>query len=195
LTRTNDENVARTFLCLDIPGPIKERLARLQSEVRALAAAPASWVKPANVHVTLKFLGDVPTDRIPAVSAAVRRVAGGCRPFQVTVGGTGCFPSLHRPSVLWVGIEPIPAALQTLHDDLESALAAEGFKREIKRFKPHLTIARLRTPHNARLMAEGHLKLGFAPETFTATEVIVMGINLTPTGSIYTPHSAIPFIR
>jgi RNA 2',3'-cyclic 3'-phosphodiesterase len=154
--------------------------------------AQASWVKPANIHLTLKFLGDVEQTKIPLVIEAVKRTSGSCSQFQVTVSGAGCFPSLRHPNILWVGIEPLPAALQSLRDRLENELAGAGFQRETKKFSPHLTIARIRNARNSRLLADELIKQSFAPETFTATEIIVMRSEMTPQGSIYTPQAVLP---
>jgi RNA 2',3'-cyclic 3'-phosphodiesterase len=180
----------RTFICLEIPESIKERIEKLQRELRQMEAQ-VSWVKPVNIHLTLKFLGDVPQAKIPTVSAAVNRATGSCSPFQVTVGEAGCFPSPRNPSVLWIGISQMPDTLRRLRDALEDELAREGFERESKKFNPHLTIARLRNPRRAKPVAEALLARGFADESFQADEVIVMRSQLSPHGSIYTPQAVI----
>ena len=192
MSTANADNLVRAFICLDIPEAIKERLAALQNILRA-GGASASWVRPANIHLTLKFLGDVPAANLPQITAAVTRAAGSCRRFSVTVEGVGCFPSARNPKVLWVGIESGSAALQILHQALEGELASAGFPREAKRFSPHLTLARIRNPHYARSLAEELIREGFAAETFTASEVLVMRSELTPRGSVYTPLGVIPF--
>ena len=192
MAKANADNLVRTFICLDLPEAIKERLAALQYILSATGAA-ASWVRPANVHLTLKFLGDVPAATLPLINTAVARAVGSCRPFPVTVRGAGCFPSARNPKVLWVGIEAGSVPLQTLHQAIESELESEGFPREAKRFSPHLTLARIRNPHNARPLAEELIRQGFAAETFTASKVLVMRSELTPRGSVYTPLGVIPF--
>jgi RNA 2',3'-cyclic 3'-phosphodiesterase len=188
---TSQASAIRTFICLDIPESIKERIEKLQRELRQMDAQ-VSWVKPANIHLTLKFLGDVAQTKIPTVSAAVNRPTGSCSPFQVTVGETGCFPSRRNPRVLWIGIAQMPDALRRLHKEIEDELAREGFAREAKKFNPHLTIARLRNPRNAQPLAEALMTRGFEDESFQTSEVIVMRSELSPQGSIYTPQGVIP---
>ena len=187
----SNQNLIRTFICVDIPESVKRRIAELQHELRRTQAR-ASWVKPANIHLTLKFLGDVPESKMPVVGEAVNRATGSHSPFQVTVSGAGCFPSARDPRVFWVGVEDTMGGVEALRQALEDELAAAGFAREAKKSKPHLTIARIRDPRNSRHLAEELLKIGFAPETFTANEVIVMRSDLTPQGSIYTPQAVLP---
>jgi RNA 2',3'-cyclic 3'-phosphodiesterase len=189
----NDPNHAqliRTFVCIDITESIKERIAALQTELRRLDAQ-VSWVRPANIHLTLKFLGDVAKARIPQVIQAVQHATGSCSLFQVRVQGTGCFPSPRRPSVLWVGLKEIPEALARLHRTLEDELAKAGFAREAKPFNPHLTIGRIRNPRNASQLAESLIKRGFEGESFSAHEVIVMKSQLDPRGATYTPQAVL----
>src|ERR1044072_2998607 len=134
-----DAELIRTFICIEIPESIKERIAVLQSDLQRLDAQ-VSWVRPANIHLTLKFLGDVYHHKIPDVIAAVRRANVSCSPFQVEVGGAGCFPSPRRPSVLWIGLQEMPQALIRLHTAIEDELASAGFPRATKKFKTHLSI-------------------------------------------------------
>ncbi|MBI3653727.1 MAG: RNA 2',3'-cyclic phosphodiesterase [Acidobacteria bacterium] len=196
MTHSHDDQTSsqtlRLFLCIEMPESIKARLGELQSELRRLDA-PASWVKPANIHLTLKFFGDVPTTKIPDIIAATRHAIGSCSPFQVTIGGTGVFPSARKPAVLWVGFSQLPEPLMRLHQSLEDELAKAGFARESKRFNPHLTIARLRQPRHAHLLADALLAKGFAEESFTAQEIILMRSQLSPQGSLYTRQAILPF--
>jgi 2'-5' RNA ligase len=180
----------RTFIAVEIPESIKSRIERLQEPLRQIEAK-VSWTKPSNIHLTLKFLGGVEASRIERVSRAVERAAGGIAPFEVEIGGTGCFPSPQSPRVLWVGLPDVPEALRQLYANLESELEREGFPPEKRRFSPHLTIGRLRAQHNASAVAEALIASGFEPETFKATEVVVMRSDLKPTGSIYTRQAII----
>jgi len=180
----------RTFIAIEIPEPVKSRIARLQEQLRRIEAK-VSWTKPANVHLTLKFLGYVEASRIASVSEAVARAANGIAPFELEVGGAGCFPSSRNPRVLSIGLPALPEALRQLYSRLETELACEGFLKEKRRFSPHLTIGRLRTSQNASTLAEALQATGFDHETFEAREIIVMRSDLKPTGSIYTPQSII----
>jgi 2'-5' RNA ligase len=109
----------------------------------------------------------------------------------VEVSGTGCFPSVRNPRVLWVGLKNLPDELLQLHKNLEDELAGQGFPRETKRFAPHLTIGRIRSPEGAPMVARELIELGFESEIAPATRIIVMRSDLHPTGSLYTPQALI----
>ena len=180
----------RTFICIEVPPQIKERIDSLQRALR-MNNAQISWVKPSNIHLTIKFLGDVPLSKIDSVRDSLGRAAKGVSQFEIEVSGAGCFPSARNPRVLWVGLSDLPDGLKQLHSNIESELAREGFPREQKRFSPHLTIGRVRSPQNAARTAEDLIAQGFEPETFRAREVIVMRSELNSSGSIYTPQAVI----
>lgn len=181
----------RVFICIDIPESIKTRLASLQSCLKS-TGGEVSWVKPANIHLTLKFLGNVAQSRIAAVCDAVRQAAEVSGPFELEVGGAGGFPSSRAPRVLWVGLTDLPPDLVRLYNAVEDRMFKLGFEREGRKFSPHLTIGRLRSQQNARQLGERITASGFEPEQFSATEVIVMRSNLKPTGAVYTPLEIIP---
>ena len=189
--RNSHTDVIRTFICIDVSASIKARLAALQDDLRKLDAQ-VSWVKPENIHLTLKFLSDVPQSEVPKIIEAISRATNSCSPFPVEVEGAGCFPSPRKPNVLWVGFAPLPKALVTLQKNIEDEMERVGFAREAKSFKPHLTIGRVRQPRNAQLLAEELLKRGFPAETCQADEVIFMRSELTPRGAIYTPLAKMP---
>ena len=186
-------DVIRTFICIEIPQSIKERINKLQENLRQIDAQ-ISWTKPSNIHLTLKFLGGVEAARIERVKKALARAANGIGPFEVEVGGSGCFPSARSPRVLWIGFSDVPELLQRLSSNIEDELAREGFEREKRKLSsPHLTIGRIRTPHNAARVAEALIARGFESEAFKVTEVILMRSDLKPTGSVYTPQTVIRF--
>ena len=180
----------RTFVCIEIPERVRERIAELQRGLRR-ADAQVSWTRPSNIHLTLKFLGDLTPTRVERVARAVERAANSIAPFEVEVGCAGCFPSPRSPRVLWVGLTELPDSLKQLHARIEDELYGEGIPRESKRFSPHLTIGRVRTPKNAGRLAEELMAAGFVPEKFLAREVIVMRSELNPAGSLYTPQAVI----
>jgi 2'-5' RNA ligase len=183
-------DVVRTFICIAIPESIKARIDNLQLTLRQTEAL-VSWTKPANIHITLKFLGGVEASRINCTTEALSRATNGIGPFEVEVGGAGCFPSPRSPRVLWVGVSNVPEQLRQLYSNMEDELAREGFPREKRKFSPHLTIGRIREPRNSARLAEILIAGGFESEAFLAKEVILMRSDLKPTGSIYTPQAVI----
>jgi 2'-5' RNA ligase len=180
----------RTFIAVEIPESIKSRIERLQETLREIGGK-VSWTTPSNIHLTLKFLGAVEESRIERVRKAVEDAARGIGPFEVQIGGTGCFPSPRSPRVLWVGLPAVPEPLTQLHSKIETELDGAGFALEKRRFSPHLTIGRIRAQHNATAVAEAFITSGFEVERFEAKQVVVMRSDLKPTGSIYTRQAII----
>lgn len=123
---------------------MKETLAVVVRELRNASIGGLRPVRPEGVHLTLKFLGDVPADRISAIGDAVGRAATPHTPFALSVSGVGAFPSGRAPRVLWAGIAGDLDRLVALHASVDGCLAELGFARERRAFNPHLTLARLR---------------------------------------------------
>src|SRR5215216_3421488 len=94
-------DMVRTFICIEVPETIKSRIQTLQQQLRH-TEAQVSWTRPANIHLTIKFLGDVEESRLETVCEAVERAAGPISEFDIEVRGAGCFPSARSPRVLWV---------------------------------------------------------------------------------------------
>ena len=184
-------DVVRTFVCIEIPGSIKQRIDRLQEELRRIKAQ-VSWAKPGNIHLTLKFLGDVEASRIDRVHKAVARAVTGIGPFRIEVEGAGCFPSPRSPRVLWIGLSQIPEALKQLSARIEDELAREGFPKEKRKFSPHLTIGRVKNGafKTARVFGKAleaeAKKIGRVAE-WESCALHLMRSEMTPQGSIYTP--------
>ncbi len=130
----------RLFVALNLPKKERDRIFRVSRILRD-CELPVRWVDPDHFHVTLKFLGEVTEDRLSAVQDALDRVAATTGRLDLAVEGFGAFPTIRRPRVIWVGIEPSPA-LRCLKQDVEWALMDCGFERETRAFHPHLTLGR-----------------------------------------------------
>src|SRR5262249_28835571 len=135
----------RTFICIEIPESIKARIETLQAGLRSMGAS-ISWTRSPNIHITIKFLGEVAVSKMAALQQAAERACAPVESFNLTVAGTGCFPSPRNARVLWVGLQPLPEELNRLQSGIENELEGIGFARESKRFSPHLTIGRVREP-------------------------------------------------
>ena len=130
----------RLFVALNLPKKERDRIYRASKILRE-CQLPVHWVEPEHYHVTLKFLGEVKEDRMEGVQDALAHVAATTGRLDLVVERFGAFPTIRRPRVLWVGIEPSPA-LRCLKQDVEWALMACGFERETRAFHPHLTLGR-----------------------------------------------------
>lgn len=176
----------RCFVAIEIPKPVQALLkpvqTRLQSEIRK-----ASWTKSGNFHLTLKFLGDVHSEAVSAVSKAVENVAATQTPFSIEFGGIGAFPSFARPRVIWVGIKHGAAIVSHLAKAVNLELKPLGFPMD-DRFHPHLTLGRLRNPINLQSLKNVLRKYDTIDGvTVSVNEVAVMQSQLHPNGAIYTP--------
>jgi 2'-5' RNA ligase len=177
----------RCFIAIELPDEVRGRLVRVQERLAGLGRA-VRWTKAAQAHLTVKFLGEVPDDRIALVCEAARRIAGRHPPFELTVQGLGCFPPRGPVRVLWAGVEPLPPALIDCRRECEQTFVEMGYEREHRPFAPHLTLGRVTdlrasTPIREALRAAEPFSAG----TFTVHELIVFESVLAPSGPRHTP--------
>lgn len=164
----------RLFIAINLPDAEKTRLTQALQAVAAIDL-PARWVESDSLHITLKFLGEVPQGQLPAVAAALAEAAAGAVAFDVALSGFGAFPSLSRPSILWVGVQAGPDMAE-LHRRIEGAYAPLGFPPDERAFRPHITVARVRKDGRIRdRQAMDRMQADFDYKTeFRATSVDLM---------------------
>ncbi len=167
----------RLFFAVPIPDPARERVASLMATVQSSVgdgSAKIRWVRIEGLHLTLRFLGPTPLDRIPELEAALASVAAGVAPFPVTISGAGAFPGPLHPRTLWLRIETGADRLAQLAEELGTVAAVDGTQLETRPFAPHLTIART---DGLRSAPEAARALISAAETleapFTAERVVL----------------------
>ena len=132
----------RTFVAVFPPREVQEALA---AAARGLpVAGKVRPTDPANLHLTLKFLGEVPHERLDRVAEALETLRARHEPFEATISGFGAFPSPRRARILWAGIGEGTDRLRALAHDVQSSLEALGFERETRTYLPHLTVGRAR---------------------------------------------------
>ena len=136
----------RAFLAIELPAPVRAALAEVCECLRQARLEGVRAVNPENVHITLKFLGDVEGGKVGRVVEAAAAVVEQCVPFTVVTGDVRAFPDNRAPRIVWVGIGSAAGALADLHAQLDEALDPLGFPRERRGFTPHLTVARIRGP-------------------------------------------------
>ncbi|MBN2356224.1 RNA 2',3'-cyclic phosphodiesterase [candidate division KSB1 bacterium] len=176
----------RTFVCIDIPAVIREKLAHLQDELKPLGRG-VSYTRPAGIHLTLKFLGDVEAVRIDEIARGVQIAAGGINAFPIQLKDVGAFPNFRRPRVFWVGVHEPSGRLSQLQNNIEVELDALGWAREQRPFSPHLTVGRVKSFQNMEEIIEKFQAHSFPQQQFIAAEVTVMRSELKPSGAEYTP--------
>ena len=144
--------MVRAFVAVDLPEDVERAMGTAAQILRDARIEGLRVVRPEGVHLTLKFLGDVPESRVEEIGHVVSETVAGHRQFEIWTGGFGAFPNSRRPQVLWVGIEGRLELLMRLEADVDAALGGLGFPMEARPFHPHLTLARLdrRMPAPAR---------------------------------------------
>ena len=176
----------RTFIAMEIPASIQTAIeGEITSKLRRCNVR-CSWVKADNIHLTLKFLGDTPADRIEAIADDIAFVIEGIAPLNLRLDGVGTFGG-RSPRVVWAGISGETEALELIARTIDNAMLKHGFPHEKRRFSPHLTVGRIRNPRGADELIEKINRLEIEPIDFTADKIIFMKSELTPHGSIYTP--------
>lgn len=141
----SDHVSLRLFIAIDLHDEVRRSLSRLQDDLKE-TGANVSWVRPSNIHLTLVFLGDVVEKRVPGIKAVLDERAVDVEPFRFEVREAGCFGSARAPRVVWVGVHEDGGQLQALQAGVSRALHEIGFEAERRKFKPHLTLGRVRSP-------------------------------------------------
>jgi len=175
----------RVFVAINPTDEVRRRLYRAAAALRE-ADYPIRWVPPDNIHLTLKFLGEVDEGSVDAVRDAIADALAGTAAFELHVAGFGAFPSARSPRVVWVGAEG-GQQLEDVHDRVEGALARLGHPRETRAFHPHLTLGRARRGTSARQfkgMEDAFASLEF-DASFRVDSVDLMRSTLRPSGAEY----------
>ena len=179
--------VWRVFCAVELPQTARSlvlaHIARLKEKV---PHAKASWARDANLHLTLKFLGEIPTASVADFAKAVSLAVNQVQPFSIRLEHTGIFPTRGQARVLWLGINDLSTKLAQLHAHLEDESARVGFAKETRPFHPHLTIARLRQADAARALATAHKQMKFDPLEIAVAELLVIRSELSSEGAKYT---------
>ena len=187
----------RTFVAIELTDALRRALSDAQAQFkRDRAAQSVRWVAPENIHITLKFLGDVDADRMPTLQRALAEACAGSAPFTLTIGGAGAFPNPRHPNVVWIGARGQTEIAARLAQKIDAACVALGFTREERPFSPHLTLGRVKRdtlPSERQLVGAmlEHAQIGDLGN-LRVERVSVMKSELKPGGSVYTRLAEIP---
>jgi len=183
----------RLFVGIGLPDGCRDAISRVLSPLRERGDA-VSWTRAENLHLTLKFLGEVPEDRVEPLAAEMAAAAGDARPFDLLLEGAGGFPTISSPRILWVGIREPLDPVRKLHQNMEDVLSGAGFPREGRSFHPHITVGRVRR----RLSREQIERIGAALSgkrfgVAHADSYRLYESRLSPSGAVYTVVREIRF--
>lgn len=179
----------RVFCAIDLPKDLKQKLAIHIEQLKKDTGVKTGWTRPDNLHLTIKFLGNIAVADVNKLSQAAARTVKSLVPFKLTAAHCGAFPTHGPPRVLWIGIMDSSSQLAGLAERLDEECGTAGFPKEARPFHPHLTLARIRHPANARSLGAAHRALDFPPTEFSVNELLVVRSELGQDGSKYTTVS------
>lgn len=176
----------RTFIAVELTEEIKRNLGKIQEELKK-TNAKVKWVSPGNIHLTLRFLGFVPVDQIPGIGDELKKGLSGFGPFWIEVAKLGSFPPKGRPKVIWAGVSAGSEDVIKLQGKIEDFLKKFNFEQEDRRYIPHLTIGRVKSPKNTeRLQELMRTKNSVQFGNMTVGDVSIIRSDLKPEGPVYT---------
>jgi len=184
-------NAIRAFIAIELPAAILEQIDKIEARLKPHVPPDCiRWVKADSIHLTMKFLGQVPSDQLDLIEHSLRAAVAAHAPFALEVSGAGCFPNFHRPRVVWIGVQENGHRLHTLQRAVENAISPLGYPTEQRDFTPHLTLGRL-----ARDVRQtDQKKIGDVVQaaqvgrlgSWEVTQVALIKSDLKPTGAEYT---------
>jgi 2'-5' RNA ligase len=183
-------SLLRAFIAVEFPSSIRDTIQDQTARLRdTLNSSLVRWVAPHNLHLTLKFLGDVSPANIELLKQMLKPEADKYSPFEMRISGIGSFPTSSRPRVIWVGLHA-PVALASIQHSIESSVAHLGYEPEQRAFSPHLTIGRVRQD----IDPTGLQKIRTALKETTVSDLGTIKVDsihlfksdLQPAGPIYT---------
>lgn len=179
-------NTIRTFIAIELPEKIIYTISKVQEEIKSYGLK-IRWVRPENIHLTLKFLGDIKTADTEKVARAVSESATGYPALSLAVKGIGVFPGIKKPRVLWLGISKQLDLLTALQKTLDEKLEAMGFPKEKRPFRGHLTLGRIKSVIDPKTLHDVLKEfIQFESEPFFADRIILYKSDLKPNGAVYT---------
>jgi len=180
----------RIFIALELSDEIKGELSRLEGRLKE-ARADIKWAKPENIHLTLKFLGDIEESNIEEIKNALGGISSSEKPFEISLFKLGAFPSLNQPRVIWAGIDKGCSEAENIAARVADALKKIGFPKEERPFSAHLTLGRVKSGKNKAGLKDMLASLEVRPKSCVINKITLFQSTLAPNGPIYTPlHEA-----
>jgi 2'-5' RNA ligase len=177
----------RSFLAIELPESILRRIGEVQRDLKS-SRADVRWVSPQNIHLTLKFFGNIEESKIDSIAQSIEEPARTFSPIGITVRGMGAFPGLKSPRVIWIGLHDEKKVLVSFQKQLDGELQKIGFQPEDRPFHPHLTLGRMRSNRGKdELVTEMEKYREEEFGSFQTDRVILLKSDLRPEGPIYTP--------
>ena len=176
----------RAFIAIEFPEEVFAKIREIQKGLKS-SGLKLKWVAPENIHLTLKFLGDIDSRDLEKIKEAIRETIRGCSRISLVAKGLGVFPGLNRPRVVWVGVSGELEQLKRLQQGLDDSLETLGFPKEERAFCGHLTLARVKGAIHSEKLVEALKRFkDIESDPFWVESVVLFKSELTPAGAIYT---------
>ncbi|HON59743.1 MAG TPA: RNA 2',3'-cyclic phosphodiesterase [Smithella sp.] len=183
----DSEKNIRSFLAIEPPENVLQEINRLQEKLKREISGRIAWTRPQGQHLTLKFFGDISREDINLISSAVQKRVVAEQKLNLKIERLGVFPDNRRPRVLWCAVAGDVERLLNFQKKLDEDFTAIGFPAEVRSFKAHLTLARIKDPRDITGMSEALKKYdAFTAGEFVADKLFLFQSNLTPQGAVYT---------
>ncbi|MBL7071001.1 MAG: RNA 2',3'-cyclic phosphodiesterase [Candidatus Omnitrophica bacterium] len=176
----------RCFIAIELSKEIKQALEEIESKLQETIRG-VKWVNPDNIHLTLKFLGNIEASAVEDIKKILDGAASGAGPFKIKLSNAGAFPDPARPRVIWIGIDEGTKESTDLADLIEQKAEPLGIEKEGRPFHPHLTLARVKFLKDRDSVKNAFTSLKVPHAEMTAPKITLFQSNLTPQGAVYTP--------
>ncbi len=180
----------RAFIAIDLPLEIKDHLGRIEEKLKA-SAADVKWVSPANIHLTLKFLGEIDAQKKASLIRIIEDTAKDKNAFSLRLSSAGAFPNIKYPRVIWIGIDEGSAEVLKIAEELEEKIEKIGIPKETREFSSHITIGRVKSGLHRLKLTEGieeiNKELGEKLLELPAGKITLFKSTLSPKGPAYEP--------
>jgi len=176
----------RAFIAIELSPEIKDSITQIQTHLK-YSAADVKWIGTGNIHLTLKFLGDITEEKCEEIKSILDEIGKSAKPFEISIKDIGAFPNINYPRVIWVGLDKGMVESKIIAEKICEEILKLGFQREPRPFAPHLTIGRVRSPKNKEALKEKIGSYQFPPVIpHLASSVALFQSILTPKGPTYT---------
>ena len=185
------EKLLRTFLAVPVPRDVSSKKNMLYSTLENVDG-DINWVKNAQLHLTMKFLGHTPESAINDVIDHIEKITPNMNPFDLKIEETGCFPVPTRPRILWLGLKGNLDLLKSMVESIENVLEPLGFTKDSRDILPHITLARIKYPQKHTPNVDPFLKSSYDPIDFPVDRMQFFSSELLPFGAVHTILKTFP---
>lgn len=176
----------RCFIAIPLPSKTQQELSKIQSQLKE-TEADVKWVEPDNIHLTLKFLGEIDRTKIKTISQQLKELISKYTRFETCMGKLGTFPTLSNPRVIWLDINKNEDTINDLKKKIEEILQPFGLEKETRPFRPHLTLGRVKSKKNIQRLTEAIKSFSFPQsKPFAIGKIVLFQSILKPQGAEYT---------